>query len=88
MIKTIDTVDSVVKTQNQHCQNEQTISKAIYRVNMIPIKLPVVFFTELEQRNLKSEWKAFLGGPAVKTTCQRRGHGSHPGSRKTPYAAE
>ena len=64
------------------------LCNAIYSFKEIPIKLPVVFFTELEQRNLKSEWKAFLGGPAVKTTCQRRGHGSHPGSRKTPYAAE
>ena len=81
MIKTTDTVDSV-KIQNQYCPNEQTISKAIYRLNVVPIKLPMVFFTELEQKNFKSEWKAFLGGPAVKTTCQCRGHRFHPCSRK------
>ena len=33
------------------------LPKAIYRFSVLPIKLPMAFFTELEQKSLQLVWK-------------------------------
>ena len=42
--------------KNQYCENDYT-TNAIYKINVILIKLPIAFFTELEQKNSQFIWK-------------------------------
>ena len=41
--------------KNQHCENGH-IGKVIYRLNSIPIRLPLTFFTEIEKTTLNIIW--------------------------------
>ena len=45
--------------KNQYCQNDYT-TQAIYRSNEIPIKLPMVFFIELEQIISQFVWNVYI----------------------------
>ena len=69
--------------KSQYCPSDYTI-RAIYRFNAIPIKLPMIFFTELEQNIFKFVWK-HKRPETVKAMFKRKAELEKSGSLSIDY---
>ena len=67
-----DTPSSWTGRKNQYLQKDNT-TQGIYRLSALPVKLPMLFFRELEQKILKCVWKCKR--PQIAKTLKKKGAG-------------